>query len=176
MEKNEVILVDKKDRKIGVEEKLKAHREGKLHRCFSIFIFNKNRELLIQRRAKTKYHSGGLWSNTCCSHPLPGKNLVKEAQRRLKEEMGIKSNLKEIFSFIYKSKVKAKRGYLIEHEFDHVFVGKFNGNPKPDSAEAEDWKWVTLKELKKDVKKNPKKYSEWFRIILNKLIKEYGFQ
>jgi isopentenyl-diphosphate delta-isomerase len=168
MKKKEVILVDRKNREIGIEEKLKAHQEGKLHRSFSIFVFNKNGELLIQRRAKSKYHSGGLWSNTCCSHPRPGKNLIREAKRRLKEEMEIKCDLKEIFSFYYKVKV----GKLIEHEFDHVFFGKFDKNPKPDLKEAEDWKWIKLRDLKKDVKKNPSKYTVWFKIILERAPKE----
>lgn len=161
MPKIEVILVDRKDNKIGIEEKLKAHKEGKLHRSFSIFIFNKKGKLLIQRRAKTKYHSGGLWSNSCCSHPRPGKNLLKEAKKRLKEEMGFECKLKRAFSFYYKVKV----GKLIEHEFDHVFLGKFEGNPKPNPEEVEDFKWVKPEELKKDIKKNPKKYTSWFKII-----------
>jgi len=163
-----VILVNEKDEEIGVEEKIKAHREGKLHRAFSIFIFNKKGELLIQKRAKSKYHSGGLWSNTCCSHPRPKEGLMEAAKRRLKEEMGIECELKEIFKLIYKVKV----GKLIEHEIDHVFVGKFDGKPKPNKKEVEGWKWVSLKELEKDMKENPEKYTEWFKIILPKLIKK----
>jgi len=159
-----VALVDKKDREIGKEEKIKAHKEGKLHRAFSIFIFNKKGELLLQKRQTGKYHSPGLWSNTCCSHPRPGKDIKKEAERRLKEEMGIKANLKEVFSFIYKAKV----GDLIEYEFDHVFFGKFDGKPKPNKKEVKDWKWQNLKDLKEDIKKNPQKYTPWLRIILTK--------
>jgi len=170
--KKEVILVDKKDNEIGIEEKIKAHRKGKLHRSFSIFLFNKKGELLLQKRAKSKYHSPGLWSNTCCSHPRPGQNLKKEAKRRLKEEMGIECNLKKVFSFYYKVKV----GDLIEHEFDHVFLGKFEGNPKPNLKEAEDWKWINPEELKRDIKKNPQKYTEWLKIILDRLLKEYELQ
>jgi len=167
----QVILVDKDDKEIGTEEKLKAHQEGKLHRCFSIFVFNLKGELLLQKRAKEKYHSGGLWSNTCCSHPEPNRNLKQEAKRRLKEEMGIDCDLEEIFSFIYKAKVKAKKGYLIEYEFDHVFIGKFDGTPEPNPEEVEDWKWIKPEELKKDVKENSQKYTEWFRIILDKVLK-----
>ena len=161
-----IILVDKKDNKLGAGEKLKVHREGKLHRAFSIFIFNSQGEILLQKRAKTKYHSAGLWSNACCSHPKVNKNIKDEAEKRLKEEMGIKCSLKEIFSFVY----RANLGNLIEHEFDHVFVGEFNGNPKPNKKEAEDWKWINPKELKKDFKKNPENYTYWFKIILNDVL------
>lgn len=164
MKKEKVILVNEKDHEIGTEEKIKAHKEGKLHRAFSIFIFNKKGELLIQKRAKSKYHSGGLWSNTCCSHPRPGEDLKEAANRRLKEEMGIETDLKEVFSFIY----KAKLGDLIENEFDHVFFGQFEGTPKPDRKEVEDWKWIKISTLKKDIKKNPKKYTFWFKAILKK--------
>lgn len=166
--KERVILVNEKDKKIGTEEKMKAHQEGKLHRAFSVLIFNKKGEMLIQKRAKTKYHSGGLWTNTCCSHPRPKETLKKAVKRRLKEEMGIEcKDLKKIFSFIYKVKV----GNLIEHEFDHVFLGKFEGNPKPNKKEVEDWKWISPKELKREMKKNPQKYTPWFKIILKKMEK-----
>jgi isopentenyl-diphosphate delta-isomerase len=161
-----VILVDKKDNQIGVEEKRKAHLKGKLHRAFSIFIFNKKGEILLQKRAKSKYHSAGLWSNTCCSHPGENQNLKEEAKRRLKEEMGIECDLKEIFSFIYKAKV----GNLIEHEFDHVFLRKFNGNPRPNKYEVEDWKWINPLKLKKDIKENPERYTYWFKLILEKVL------
>ena len=166
-----VILVDEKDNEIGIEEKIKVHREGKLHRSFSIFIFNRKGELLIQKRAKSKYHSPGLWSNTCCSHPRPAKNLEDEVKKRLKEEMGIvKCGLKEVFNFIY----NVKTGDLIEHEFDHVFFGTFEGNPKPNPDEAESWKWVNIIELKKDIKENPGKYTAWFKLILDRVIRKYG--
>jgi isopentenyl-diphosphate delta-isomerase len=158
-------LVDKNDKEIGQGEKLRIHREGKLHRAFSIFIFNSKKELLLQKRAKTKYHSPGLWSNTCCSHPRPGKNLLLETKKRLKEEMGIECPLKEIFSFIY----RVNLGEMTEYEFDHIFVGRFNGNPKINKKEAEDWKWVNLLDLKKDIKQNPEKYTFWFKIIFDKI-------
>lgn len=170
MKRNYVVLVDKSGKEIGKEEKLKAHREGKMHRAFSIFIFNKKRELLLQKRAESKYHSSGLWSNTCCSHPRTGFDLKEEAKKRLKEEMGIKADLKEIFSFIYKAKV----GELIEHEFDYVFIGKFDGEPKPNEKEVADWKWLTEKELRKDIQKNPEKYTPWLKIILNKVFRYYA--
>jgi len=171
-----VILVDGKDREIGWEEKIKAHKEGKLHRAFSIFIFNSKGELLLQKRAETKYHSPALWTNTCCSHPTPGKKLIDEAIRRLKEEMGIESDLREIFSFVY----KAILGNLTEYEFDHVFVGKFNGGASPkarrvvggwrpilNKEEVEDWKWIKPEELKRDIKENPQNYTYWFKLILS---------
>jgi len=162
-----VIIVDTKDNEIGIEEKLRTHQEGKLHRAFSIFIFNSKKEMLLQQRAKTKYHSPGLWSNTCCSHPRPNRNLEREAKRRLKEEMGFQCDLKEVFSSLHKVRV----GDLIEHEFDHVFLGRFDGNPKPNKEEVEDWKWMRLKELQKDIKNNPQKYTAWFKIILDRMLK-----
>jgi len=162
-----VILVDAKDNKIGVEEKLKVHIEGQLHRAFSIFVFNSKKEMLLQKRAKIKYHSPGLWSNTCCSHPRPNKNILDEAKRKLKEEMGVSCDLKEIFSFVY----KANFGDLTEYEYDHVFLGKFDGDPRLNKKEAEDWKWINFKELKKDVKENPEKYTYWFKLILDKVLK-----
>ena len=162
-----VILVDGKNREIGWEEKIKAHKEGKLHRAFSIFVFNSKGELLLQKRAETKYHSPALWTNTCCSHPTPGKKLIDEAIRRLKEEMGIESDLREIFSFVY----KAIFGNLTEYEFAHVFVGKFNGTPILNREETEDWKWIKPEELKRDIKENPQNYTYWFKLILDKVLK-----
>ena len=166
--KEEIILVDKNDREIGKGEKLKVHQEGKLHRAFSIFIFNSKGDLLIQKRADTKYHSPGLWTNTCCSHPRVGEPLDKATKRRLKEEMGIEAELKEIFSFLYKVRLDD----LVENEFDHVFIGEFEGEPKINKEEASQWKWINPEELKKDIKKNPEKYTYWFRKALNKVIKQ----
>ena len=164
MAKEGIIIVDKKDREVGIGDKIMVHRAGLLHRAFSIFIFNSKKKILLQQRAKTKYHSPGLWSNTCCSHPRPNRNLGREVKRRLKEEMGINCDLKEIFSLLYKVRV----GDLIEHEFNHVFLGEFDSNPKPNKEEAEDWKWMRLKELQKDIKDNPQKYTAWLKIILDK--------
>jgi isopentenyl-diphosphate delta-isomerase len=160
-----VVLVDEKDKEIGIEEKIKAHREGKLHRAFSIFIFNSKGELLLQKRAKSKYHSGGLWSNTCCSHPRPKETMEEAVKRRLKEEMGIECEVKFFDKIIYKAKV----GDLIENEIDYIFVGNFDGNPKPSKDEVEDWKWIKLNDLKNDIKKNPEKYTPWLKIILSKV-------
>jgi isopentenyl-diphosphate delta-isomerase len=168
MKKEMVAIVDENDNIIGEEEKIKAHQEGKLHRAFSIFVFNSKGQMLIQKRAKEKYHSGGLWTNTCCSHPRPGEPIEKAAHRKLKEEMGFDCEIKEIFSFIYK--VKFDNG-LFENEYDHVFLGKFDGKPMPDSTEVEDWMFIDLDELKKDIKNNPEKYTHWFKIALNELSK-----
>lgn len=162
-----IILVDEKDREIGTGEKMKVHEEGKLHRAFSVFVFNSKGETLLQRRAEAKYHSGGLWTNTCCSHPRAGEALEKAIHRRLKEEMGFDVSLKEIFSFVYK--VRFGNG-LTENELDHVFVGKFDGKPVPNPEEAGGWKWISLDELKKDLEKNPGSYTYWLKVALDRLI------
>ncbi len=164
-----VILVNENDEEIGFEEKLKAHQNGgKLHRAFSIFVFNLKGEMLLQKRAKEKYHSSLLWTNACCSHPRPNEPLEAAAHRRLKEEMGFDCDLKEKFSFVYR--VDFKNG-ISENEFDHVFVGKFNGAPSPDSKEVADWKWIDVEELKKDIKENPEKYSYWLKDSLGSALK-----
>lgn len=162
-----VILVDEDDQEIGIAEKLNAHREGKLHRAFSIFVFNSEGKLLLQNRAGAKYHSGGLWSNTCCSHPRPEEHVGKAAHRRLQEEMGFDCDLQEIFSFIYKVKLNND---LFEHEYDRVFVGKFDGEPSPNPKEVDDWKWICLEELRKDIQENPGSYTYWLRICIDKVM------
>ncbi len=167
-----VILVDENDNQIGIEEKLKAHQNGgKLHRAFSIFVFDSKGRLLIQKRAKEKYHSALLWTNTCCSHPRPGELLESAAHRRLKEEMGFDCPLEEKFSFIYK--IDFERGFS-EYEFDHLFIGRFDGKPNPSKKEALAWKWVDIKELKKDIKESSQNYTYWFKLSLNKAL-EYNF-
>jgi len=166
MKNNYVVLVNKNNRKIGVEEKIKAHTTGKLHRAFSIFIFNNKNELLLQQRAKDKYHSAKLWSNTVCSHPKPDETYHKAVHRRLKEEMGFGCKLKKLFCFIYRADFK---NGLIENEYDCVFVGEFNGTPKPNSKEIMNYKWILLKDLKLDIKNNPRKYSVWLKIALDKM-------
>ncbi len=165
-----VILVDRLDREIGTEEKLKAHHEGKLHRAFSIFIFNAKGELLLQKRAETKYHSGGLWTNTCCSHPRLGEAYHDAARRRLNEEMGFDCELTELFSFIYYIKLENN---LFEHELDHVFVGRYNRQPIPNPDEVDDWKWMNIDTLKRDIGENSNHYTHWFKLILNRALKEY---
>ncbi len=156
-----VILVDENDKQIGTEEKIKAHREGRLHRAFSIFTFNQEGKLLLQQRALSKYHCPGLWANTCCSHPRDGEVTEAAAHRRLMEEMGFDCPLKEAFSFIYK--VKFDNG-LWEHEFDHVLIGRYDGSVKANPEEVESWKWVGLDELREGIKQDAEKYAYWFRI------------
>ena len=162
-----VILVDKNDNPVGVEEKLKAHQNGgKLHRAFSILVFNSKGELLIQRRAFTKYHCPGIWANTCCSHPRPNEETERAAHRRLKEECGFDTELKEKFSFIYEAHFD---NGLTEKELDHVFIGYYDGEVNPNPEEIDEMKWIGMEELKKDVKENPDKYAPWFKIILQKI-------
>jgi isopentenyl-diphosphate delta-isomerase len=160
-----IVLVDENDNDIRMAEKLAAHLEAKMHRAFSIFIFNSRGELMLQKRAKQKYHSGGLWTNTCCSHPRPNEPLEQAARRRLQEEMGFSCPLTEKFSFKYK--VEFDNG-LTENEYDHVFTGNYNQEPKINPAEAEDWKWMNLTDLKQDIKNNPDIYSHWIKIAIDK--------
>ncbi len=159
-----VILVNQKDRKVGEEEKMNAHREGKLHRAFSVLVFNPKGEIILQKRALSKYHCGGLWTNTCCSHPFPGEKTKSAARRRLQEEMGFDTPLSKVFSFVYKSIV----GDLVEYEFDHVFIGVYDGEVRLNRAEAEEISFMKMKDLKKDISDNPEKYTPWFRIIIEK--------
>ena len=137
-----VVLVDQNNNELGTEDKLDAHKKGLLHRAFSIFIFNDNNEILLQKRSDEKYHSAGLWSNTCCSHPYNDKPLVQYANDRLFQEMGIRANLKEFFSFVYKTEFS---NGLIEFEYDHVFFGKYNCNPIINNDEASSFKWIKFK-------------------------------
>ncbi len=157
-----VILVDENNRKIKEGDKMNVHKSAKLHRAFSVVIFNSKKEMLLQKRASGKYHCGGLWTNTCCSHPRPGEKTKTAAKRRLKEEMGFETPLHKVFSFIYKEKV----GELTEHEFDYVFVGSYDGEVKPNKREVEDYKYLSLDEIKRDIKKNPSHYTPWFKIIM----------
>ena len=141
-----------------------------LHRAFSIFLFNDNREILLQKRAPNKYHSGNLWTNTCCSHPQRKISLIESAQIRLVEEMGIKANLKKVFSFI--SETEFENG-LHEHEFDHVLFGRFNGEPILNPDEAVDFRWITISELKDEIQNNPNKFTFWLRIMFNNYYKYF---
>lgn len=161
----EVVLVDKNNKKIGTCEKLKAHKEALLHRAFSIFVFNSKGELLLQQRAKEKYHCPKLWTNTVCSHPRPNETYSKAVHRRLIEEMGFDCKLKKKFGFIYKAEFD---NGLTEYEYDCVFIGKYDKEPIPNPEEVMDYKWLTLDDLKKDVKINPKKYTPWIKLILEK--------
>ncbi|MEA3497015.1 MAG: isopentenyl-diphosphate Delta-isomerase [Bacteroidota bacterium] len=162
-----VILVDKDDVEIGEMEKMEAHQKGELHRAFSIFIFNENDELMLQQRAFSKYHSGGLWTNTCCSHPRKGESTIEAAHRRLKEEMGFDCELKEIFTFTYNADVGQG---LIEHEYDHVFIGKYNKVVEINTEEVEDYKFKKLSELTMDVLMSPNDFTKWFIIAFGKMI------
>ena len=158
-----VVLVDQKDQEVGLMEKLEAHQKGLLHRAFSILLFNKNGELLLQKRAQGKYHSGGLWTNTCCSHPRPAEDIKTAAKRRLIEEMGIEATPEFAYKFMYRTKLDDN---LIEHELDHVFTGNFDGTPQINASEVEDWKYINLKTLKKDMNERPEAYTYWFRLIM----------
>jgi isopentenyl-diphosphate delta-isomerase len=161
----QVILVDEHDRELGAVEKLQAHRDGALHRAFSVFVFDAAGRLLLQRRARAKYHSGGLWSNTACGHPRPGEATAAAARRRLREEMGFDCELREAFDFIYRAELA---GGLVEHEFDHVFVGRFDGAPAPDATEVEGWRRATLEELREDLRLRPDDYSFWLGVALER--------
>ena len=160
----EIILVDEADNAIGTMEKIEAHRRGVLHRAFSVVLFNSNGELLLQKRADKKYHSGGLWTNTCCSHPLPHESIGDAAERRLKYEMGINLKPEFAFKFIYKTPLDQS---LIEHELDHVLVGTFDGTPNINRDEVSEWKFVGLTELKNDMEQSPETYTVWFRLIVH---------
>lgn len=162
-----LILVDENDNEIGTEEKMKAHREGKLHRAFSIFVFNSDGELLLQKRAPDKYHSGGLWTNTCCSHPTPGEEMTSTVHRRLEEEMGFDCELKKAFHFIYRAELT---NGLVEHEYDHVFSGIYDGKVRPNPKEVMDFRWVDLNALEKDLAAHPEVYTPWLRDSFFKIL------
>lgn len=162
--REEVILVDERDNPIGTMEKLEAHKRGILHRAFSILLFNSQGELLLQKRARSKYHSGGLWTNTCCSHPRPHESMENAAIRKLKQEMGIEVNPVFAYKFIYKTLLDHG---LIEYEYDHVLIGTFNGTPAVNAEEVEDWKFADIKSVRDDIATNPENYTYWFRMIIN---------
>ncbi|MBT7624260.1 MAG: isopentenyl-diphosphate Delta-isomerase [Flavobacteriaceae bacterium] len=163
-----VILVDKNDNQLGLMEKIEAHEKAILHRAFSIFILNENNELLLQKRGINKYHSPGLWTNTCCSHPRNGEDVIDAGIRRLKEEMGFVTKLSSLLSFIYKAEFD---NGLTEHEFDHVLIGKYSSNPIINELEVCDWKWIDLDVLSQDILDNPEIYTVWFKIIFEKFYK-----
>ena len=162
-----VILVNEQDQVLGTEEKLKAHQKGLRHRAFSIFIFNSKKEMLIHKRALNKYHSGGLWTNACCSHPRPNEDTDKAAHRRLQEEMGFDCPLTKVFSFIYK--VKIEKDNLFEYELDHVFIGTCNKTPNPNPQEVDSFLWVPIDALIADVNQHPERYTYWFKQALDKV-------
>ena len=163
--KEQVILVDQNDKQIGLMEKIEAHEKALLHRAFSVFVFNDNGELMLQQRAASKYHSPLLWTNTCCSHQREGESNLEAGKRRLQEEMGFVTDIKEVISFIYKAPFD---NGLTEHELDHVMVGKYNDAPNINKEEVEAYKWMLLDDVKKDIEENPTNYTEWFKIIFDK--------
>jgi len=165
MVEEQVILVNEKDEQIGLMPKLEAHEKGLLHRAFSVFIFNSRKEVMLQQRALDKYHSPGLWTNTCCSHQRDGEASVKAGERRLQEEMGFSVPLQETTSFIYKAPFD---NGLTEHEYDHILIGTYEGLPNLNPDEVADWKWMLLEDVKTDIANKPEQYTEWFKIIFDK--------
>lgn len=160
-----VILVNEKDEPIGLMPKLQAHQEAVLHRAFSVFVLNEKNEIMLQQRAQNKYHSPLLWTNTCCSHQREGENNIQAGTRRLYEEMGFNTELKELFHFIYKAPFD---NGLTEHELDHVMIGYSNLQPKINTDEVENWKWMAIHDIKTDMNVNPEIYTIWFKIIFDK--------
>jgi isopentenyl-diphosphate delta-isomerase len=160
-----VILVNENDEQIGLMPKMEAHEKAVLHRAFSVFVFNDNNELLLQQRAADKYHSPLLWTNTCCSHQRNGESNIEAGKRRLQEEMGFVCELIEKTSFIYKAPFD---NGLTEHELDHIMVGYYNNNPLINREEVEDFKWMSVEDVKQDMSKNPQMYTAWFKIIFEK--------
>ncbi len=165
MNKEFVILVNSQDEEIGTMPKMEAHEKAVLHRAFSIFIMNSKGETMLQQRAAHKYHSPLLWTNTCCSHQRLGESNIQAGTRRLQEEMGFITPLKELFSFTYKA---AFDNGLTEHELDHVMMGEYENNPVINTEEVADWKWMKPIDIKKDIKENPGEYTAWFKIIFEK--------
>ncbi|CEN36489.1 isopentenyl-diphosphate Delta-isomerase [Capnocytophaga cynodegmi] len=165
MEEEKVILVDEQNNPIGLMPKLEAHEKALLHRAFSVFIMNQKGEVMLQQRALHKYHSPGLWTNTCCSHQRENETNVEAGKRRLQEEMGFITELTDVISFIYKAPFD---NGLTEYEYDHVLLGYYEENPNINAEEVVDWKWELPENIKKDIEQNPQKYTEWFKIIFEK--------
>ena len=157
-----VILVDEQDNQLGLMPKMEAHEKAVLHRAFSVFIFNSDGDLMLQQRAAHKYHSPLLWTNTCCSHQRDGESNIEAGKRRLLEEMGFSTELKEVFSFIYKAPFD---NGLTEHELDHVMVGYFDGVPEVNPEEVASFKWMSLEAIKEDIELHSNLYTAWFKII-----------
>jgi isopentenyl-diphosphate delta-isomerase len=166
-----VVLVDSDDREVGLAPKLDAHERGVLHRAFSVFVLNERGEVLLQRRADGKYHSGGLWTNTCCGHPRPGEPVAAAASRRLREEMGFECALAPAGAFVYRADVG---GGLREHEYDHVFIGRHDLPPAPDAGEASDWRWQSPGSALAEAERHPERFTPWFSLALRELIARRG--
>lgn len=169
MERRELVMVDIFDNQLGEITKEEAHKNPILHRAFSVFLVNNNNEMLIQKRAEHKYHSGGLWANACCSHPKIDEDVIASAVNRLKEELNITCNVKELFTFIYLHKFHDN---LYEYELDHVMIGKYSGNVILNTDEASEFRWVSLDQLSKELIKEPNKFASWFLICAPRVIKE----
>lgn len=165
MVEEQVILVNEYDEQIGLMPKMEAHEKAVLHRAFSVFVFNTKNELMLQQRAAHKYHSPLLWTNTCCSHQRDGESNLEAGKRRLKEEMGFTTPLKETTSFIYKAPFD---NGLTEHELDHIMLGYYENDPIINKQEVEDWKWMPLEDVKQDINVHPELYTAWFKIIFEK--------
>ncbi len=165
MEEEKVILVNENDEQIGLMPKMEAHEKAVLHRAFSVFVLNKKNELMLQQRAHHKYHSPGLWTNTCCSHQRDGETNIEAGTRRLQEEMGFVTPLKDAVSFIYKAPFD---NGLTEHEYDHVLIGAFDEDPIINPDEVADWKWMSIEAVRNDISLQPELYTEWFKIIFDK--------
>jgi isopentenyl-diphosphate delta-isomerase len=163
---DEVILVNENDEQVGIMEKMEAHQKALLHRAFSVFIFNEKKEMLLQQRALSKYHSGGLWTNACCSHPKPGEQTLSAAKRRLKEELGFDTAIHKVFDFVYKA---AFENGLTEHEFDHVYVGEYDDAIHPDPAEVMDTAFLPMDTIVRLAEQEPSKYTAWFHIAFPKV-------
>lgn len=163
-----VVLVNENDEKVGLMEKIEAHEKALLHRAFSVFVVNDNNEIMLQQRALTKYHSPGLWTNTCCSHQRDGETNIQAGKRRLQEEMGFSTDLEELFHFIY---IAPFDNGLTEHELDHVMIGKYEKDPEVNPEEVADFKWMTAEAIKKDMALHPEIYTAWFKIIFDKYYK-----
>lgn len=165
MTQEHVILVNESDEPQGTMEKIEAHEKALLHRAFSVFVFNDNKELMLQQRALHKYHSPGLWTNTCCSHQRMGEDSLSAGVRRLREEMGFETQLEFKGSFIYKAPFD---NGLTEHELDHILVGHYNGTPQINPEEVASWRWISMDDLKTDINTHPELYTVWFKIIFHK--------
>ena len=171
MQEEQVILVDEMDRPLGVMEKMEAHEKAVLHRAFSVFVFNEADEMLLQRRALSKYHSGGLWTNSCCSHPRANETVLEAAHRRMEEEMGFDCELEQRFHFIYKAELDQG---LTEHELDHVLTGVYEGAIVPNPEEVMDYRYISMTQLFEELDADPSQFTEWFKIALPELRQGLG--
>jgi isopentenyl-diphosphate delta-isomerase len=169
----QVILVDTNDQPIGLMPKMEAHEKGVLHRAFSVFILNDKSELMLQQRAFHKYHSPGLWTNTCCSHQRDGETNIAAGKRRLQEEMGFVTDLREVTSFIYKAPFN---NGLTEHELDHIMIGQFNDTPDINPKEVADWRWMPVDAVRENIQNQPENYTVWFIIIFEKFYEQIKLQ